>query len=127
LSSGANFRKKYGKNVSLILWRVELYQSESCTCIVCDTSLQEYRVIMSSGTNSRKKRYWINVSFFILWKVEIYRPKSYTEVVYDSLYGFTITFTEACIISNLIDLYNDERLKNMWKIKCNIEKYYFQF
>ena len=67
------------------------------------------------------------LSFFILWKVEIYRPKSYTEVVYDSLYGFTITFTEACIISNLIDLYNDERLKNMWKIKCNIEKYYIGF
>ena len=48
-------KKRYGKNVSLILRRVELYQSESCTCVVCDTSLQEYRVIMSSGANWRKK------------------------------------------------------------------------
>lgn len=54
MSSGENSGINYRINVSLILWKGTLYRSESCTCVVCD-SLQEYRVIMSSGANSRKK------------------------------------------------------------------------
>lgn len=108
---GSKFKeKKYGINISLILWRVELYRSESCACVVCDTSLQEYRVNMSSGANSRKEKYGINVSL-IVWRVELYRAKSYIEVVFDSLHGFNITFTETRLIPNIIDLYNYEGLK----------------
>jgi hypothetical protein len=76
-------KKRYGKNVSLILWQVELYLSESCTCVVCDTSLEEYQVIMSSGANSRKKRYGKNV-ILILWRVELYQSESCTCVVCDT-------------------------------------------